>query len=403
MLRHALVLSLCLLACAWDSSGIEFDTSTSSSTVSHKDATRTTCAKPVDKAALEGRCPTAGGGRCQSLVLRDVCLVQETFIMFDPDGADAHPDGANAFPSFDITDVPYWYRHASPEHVERLTHATPHPHDHPSTVLGHQINFPPLAARFAATHELDADPTFDECTLPVVVFTPWAMNYAESMVRVPTLMTELKEALDGASLSLATPLKLPLDAFNEVQLAPFSARKPVSFAELSAVRHDNFSEHEACFAQVVLLKVTSGGYPDLPKAADAIAEHYAPFPPSPWRASNDATTRIVFENRPNKGMRQFIDLDATLASCNGERHLECRQHTFGDDIRTDIALMRETDILVAYHGAGEMNSLYMKPHGAILEIRGRGFGTTHGRWPVRCVCCVFFLSICFSLSVYSSH
>lgn len=89
------------------------------------------CAKPVNKAALEATCPPTKGGRCQSLLLRNVCLVQETFVMFD----EGHPDGANAFPDFDVTDVPYWYRHASPDQVEHLTHATPHPHQHPSTVL----------------------------------------------------------------------------------------------------------------------------------------------------------------------------------------------------------------------------------------------------------------------------
>jgi hypothetical protein len=380
MLRHALVLALCSLARGWDSSGSDTeDTSSSGSLTFHRKDVK--CAKPLDKAALEGHCPLTGGGRCQSLVLKNVCLVQETFIMFDADGADSHPDGSNAFPDFDVTGIPYWYRHASPEHVDHITHATLHPHQHPSTVLGHQVNFPPIAARFAASHEMDASPTFDECTLPVVVYTHWVMNYGETMVRVPPLMVDLKEALEGASLSLATPLKLPLDRFNEVLLAPFSARKPVSFAELSAVRRHNFSEHEACFSQVVLLKATSGGYPDLPRAADAISAYYEPFPAAPWRSSGNEVTRIVFESRPNKGMRQFIDLDATLASCGEHRQLECRQHTFGGDIRADIALMRETDILVAYHGAGEINSLYMQPHGALLEIRPQGFGTIHGWWP----------------------
>jgi hypothetical protein len=337
----------------------------------------------LDEAALYAECPLAGAGRCQALVLRNVCLVQETFVLFDADAADTNPDGAVGSPILDVTDMPYWYRHASPDRVDAVTHATPHPHQHPSTVLGHQINYSPIGARFAASHELDASPMFENCTTPVVVYSQWLMNYAESFIRIPTLLNKLKNVLGGgATLALATPLKLPLDRFNAIQLAPFSQKTPVSFAELSALRRQNFSEHEACFSQVVLLKITSGAYADLPVAADAIAAYYEPFPASPWRSTPaDAVTRIVFESRPNRGMRQFINLDETLAACKENQQLECKRHTFGDNFKADVALMREADVLVAYHGAGEMNSLYMKPHSAILEIRARGFGTTHGWWP----------------------
>jgi hypothetical protein len=336
----------------------------------------------TDEAALQAECPRAGAGRCQALVLRNVCLVQETFVMFDADTADAHPDGTHAFPDLDVTGMPYWYRHASPEQVDAVTHATSHPHAHPSTVLGHQIKYAPIGARFAAANELDASPTFDNCTTPVIVYSQWIMNYAESYIRVPTLLNKLKNVLGGgATLAPATPLKLPLDRFNKIQLAPFSKHKPVSFAELSALRRHNFSEHEACFSQVVVLKITSGAYAELPVAADAIAAYYEPFPASPWRSTGDEVTRIVFESRPNRGMRQFINLNETLAACKENQQLECKRHTFGDEFKADVALMREADVLVAYHGAGEMNSLYMKPHSAILEIRGRGFGTTHGWWP----------------------
>jgi hypothetical protein len=326
-------------------------------------------------------------------VLNNVCLVQETIVLFDPDGADGHPDGTLSEPEFDVTDVPYWYRHASPEHIERMMHDTEHPHKHPSTVLGHQINYAPLPVRFAAVRELDASPEFDNCTLPLIIWSPWIMNYAETTIRVPTLLVRLKDVLSGASVAMATPMKLPLDPFNVVQLAPFSARPPTSFAELSALTGNNFTEHEACFKRVVLLKANSGAYPELPAAADAIAAYYEPFSPPPWKSSGEATTRIVFEKRPNKAMRQFIDLEVTLSSCLENTALECLPWTFGADIRADIALMREADILVAYHGAGEINSLYMKPHSAILEIRGRGFGTTHGWWPVRRSAC--FLSFLF--------
>ena len=343
----------------------------------------------LDEQALHTECPLdESGGRCQAVVLRNVCLIQETIVFFDADAVDAHPDGkGDPLAGFDVTTVPYWYRHASPDRVDALVHASPHPHSHPSSVLGHQVNFPPVEARYAAQHELDAGPpSFDACRQPVVIFTPWAMNFAESFIRVPTLLSKLRGAWSGAVATVATPLKLPADPFFGFYSAPFSDGRPTSFAELSALRVDgtdaaNLTEHEACFEKVVLLKLNNGAYPELPAAARRIAEFYAlETPSSPWSTHGDAVTRVVFEQRPNKSMRQFLGLDDVLAECARDAALECKAHAFGASFTDDLALMKQADVLVSYHGAGEVNSLFMPPHSAILEVRARDFGTKHGFW-----------------------
>jgi hypothetical protein len=345
------------------------------------------CSEPAHVKAqrLEEVCPSSAGSgaRCQSLVLRDVCLVQETFVLFDADAADAHPDGAGASPfaEFDVTTVPFWFRHASPERMDRLVHDSPHPHEHPSSVLGHQINFPSISSRFASSREIDAAPVFQSCSVPVVVYTPWVMNYAEAFIRAPTLLHALGDAWNGTQVAYATPLKLPIDDFMAFITSPFSIHPAVSFAELSALRRDgNLTNHEACYDTVVLLKITNGAFPELPDTANAIVQHHQPLPRAPWHSDGPSVTRVVFEQRPNKAMRQFLGLDEVLAACASDGTLECRAHEFGVSYVDDMALMQGADVLVAYHGAGETNSLYMPRHSAILEIRAREFGTKHGWW-----------------------
>ena len=360
------------------------------------------CAQPavVDEAKLNSVCPPTKGN-CQSLVLHNVCIVQETFVVFAPEDADAHPDGTSssltdAAKAFDVTDVAAWFRHASPQKMEEMAHVAHHPHEHGSAVLGHQIAHTPLQVRYAAAHEADAAPEFDACVTPVVTWSTWVFNLGETFLRLPTNVRRLQEA--GAFTHPwyvpVTPLKLPLEGFHEWMLSPFSKNtsRLVSLFEFSDVRHTHQGaaddvEHEACFSTVVLLKLVGGGYPDLPKAADEIAKHYAPSlpPQSLWNSTGDkATTRVVFETRPNLSQRQFRNLSAVLAACGADRRFECTTRTFGTPpggMLTDMAVMRDADVLVAYHGAGEMNSLWMRHGAALLEVRGREFGSTHGWWP----------------------
>jgi hypothetical protein len=64
-------------------------------------------------AALQNQCPDNGdkdGGKrhgdCSSLRLRNVCIVQETFVLYDPEAADQHPNGLPSA-SFHVSSLHY--------------------------------------------------------------------------------------------------------------------------------------------------------------------------------------------------------------------------------------------------------------------------------------------------------
>lgn len=63
----------------------------------------------------------------------------------------------------------------------------------------------------------------------------------------------------GAHFALATVEKLPLDAFNEWYLAPYTEHPVLSLAELSALSAER--PHGACFGAVVLMKVRPSARP----------------------------------------------------------------------------------------------------------------------------------------------
>lgn len=293
------------------------------------------CEPVVDIARLQLDCPlvnTADNGRCKALVLNNVCMVQETFVVYDPENADRNPNGlmraraprppatvlretrthtptplprappehrpcppplphgppSAQFPTddFDVTDLKYWFRQAQGGHLApllnteaaRANNLTAQQAGDGELVLGHELAIPKIVSRFAASHEIDKDPEFEECETPVVIYSGWTMNVGETMALIPPMVFNLHShgAFRNRNVRFAipTPQKLPLEPFNEWTIQPYSDHKPVSFAELSALRFANGSSHEACFRQVVLLKVIAGNYPEIPRAADKVWEYY---------------------------------------------------------------------------------------------------------------------------------
>ena len=106
--------------------------------------------------------------------------------------------------------------------------------------------------------------------------------------------------------------------------------------------------------------------------------------------------RVVLERRPNAAARQFLELDELVGECNRESslsataaeergedadvfsvgdatdgrhssHVECMAHTFGKSLVEDMLLMRSADVLVAPHGAGQMNAIFLPSLAALLE------------------------------------
>ena len=241
-------------------------------------------------------CPPSSP-RCEAVVLHDVCIVQEQFILYDAAAAESHADGSG-LPLLNVTDLVYYFRHASPLVIEERAGNVPRSQHRSEAVLGHQIPFPPLQIRLAASHELAAAaPTFSTCAVPVVLFASHTMNLGEYTSSVPGLIARLQRlsALSpGVQLALAVPQKLPLEPFNAFLTQPFSRYAPVTLSQLSQRSEGS----PACFRTVVLLKALPQRLsPDVPAAAAAVAAYYRPLlPRSPW-ASTGQVQRVVIEVR----------------------------------------------------------------------------------------------------------
>eukprot|EP00798_Chlamydomonas_sp_ICE-L_P000528 gene528-1941_t len=62
--------------------------------------------------------------------------------------------------------------------------------------------------------------------------------------------------------------------------------------------------------------------------------------------------------------------------------VECATHAFGHRPKSDVAMMQDVDVFIAPHGAGLMNSLYMRQNKTVIELRPGGYNwmaTIH--WP----------------------
>lgn len=231
---------------------------------------------------------------------------------------------------------------------------------------------------------------------------------------------------DGSlSIAVASPLKMPVPRFNLDTLRPFTRLMPTTLADLSArlpanTRSDATAEgtHVRCFRKLMVWAVGHEplGRTGAPRVGKHLQQHYAAElaslaarSPPPWRhaplladglvAGARRPLRVVLERRPNAAARQFLELDELVGECNRESslsataaeergedadvfsvgdatdgrhssHVECMAHTFGKSLVEDMLLMRSADVLVAPHGAGQMNAIFLPSLAALLEVRG---------------------------------
>ncbi|KAG1676776.1 hypothetical protein FOA52_005065 [Chlamydomonas sp. UWO 241] len=110
-----------------------------------------------------------------------------------------------------------------------------------------------------------------------------------------------------------------------------------------------------------------------------------------------------FASRPvYRGTRQLLGLEQLLADCRSHdwsgaladtlwTGVECAAYSFGEEgkLLQDMAAAQQANVFLSLHGAGEMNSLFMR-HGSIkVQLRPKDFGTVHrwmsnGYWPKVC-------------------
>jgi len=342
-------------------------------------------ASALDSSRLNELCPStlAEGGACQSRLLSNVCFVQETVVFYDSASVRDLPWSTGEEQLLDFgsaaKETRWQFLPLTPDKVDALLGARQRAPR--ALLLPRSAAYGELHSRYAVAEELSGAPSFDNCSLPLVLWTRWAESYGEAFERVPVLFN-LLPALRNATVALAAPLKLPAPPFYDFLLRPFlHERAPpvVSFAQLSA--------SGACFARALLISqplalAPAEGESGIAAAARAIQAHYAPrLRASPWRSRGGRVTRVVIGLRPRRGDRSLTGVRAALHQCGREPGMECRSHVFGGSQMEDLSVMAHADVLVSLHGSGEYNALFMPPHSSLLELRGPGFGTRFRAWP----------------------
>lgn len=210
---------------------------------------------------------------------------------------------------------------------------------------------------------------------------------------------------ERVTLVLATPGSLPMDSFNRRLLKAFTIHHPTTFAKLSArydVKHPSQAtgegRHVRCFRKLIVWRNLGGHFPGVWDSARHILHYYAKdgLPPDGlWKSQEPSVMRVLIESRAadprhTEGTkcwgRHFFGLQKLLADCNAAgqdvfsrgvgsgsrwKRVECVAHSFGKSFAADLAILNKTDVLVGFHGAGQMNSYFMPQNSSIIEIRGR--------------------------------
>lgn len=364
-------------------------------------------------------------------VFEYACVDQETIISYDPRRFAERPDGpSTALPDLpDIAwsdDLLYFYRQASQRAAhEALGADSPYAEDPQAQlrdrVVGRLLRaWPNIEARLASPEEVQAAPNFSHCTVPLVVSAFWPNTLCEFFARVPGAFHYHQQAGNlspNMTIVLVNPLKLAPARFNYDIMRAFSSLEPISFAELSA-RHPPSTPsrstfegtHVRCFRHLVVWKANQDNFRGrLPTVGKAVAAYYSSqlrrSPPF-WlslRPPRPGVMRILFEQRNVGNARMLIGFDSLLRACAASKRpfggsswrrlhasgnapgaddwrrgwggrpasVECQSYALGSrPFVQDLAVLQETDVLVATHGSGEMNAVFMPYQSSVVEVRG---------------------------------
>ncbi|EOD24438.1 hypothetical protein EMIHUDRAFT_115893 [Emiliania huxleyi CCMP1516] len=344
-------------------------------------------------------------------VFEYACVDQETIISYDPRRFAERPDGpSTALPDLpDIAwsdDLLYFYRQASQRAAhEALGADSPYAEDPHAQlrdrVVGRLLRaWPNIEARLASPEEVQAAPNFSHCTVPLVVSAFWPNTLCEFFARVPGAFHYHQQAGNlspNMTIVLVNPLKLAPARFNYDIMRAFSSLEPISFAELSA-RHPPSTPsrstfegtHVRCFRHLVVWKANQDNFRGrLPTVGKAVAAYYSSqlrrSPPF-WlslRPPRPGVMRILFEQRNVGNARMLIGFDSLLRACAASKRpfggsswrrlhasgnapgaddwrrgwggrpasVECQSYALGSrPFVQDLAVLQETDVLVATHG-----------------------------------------------------
>ena len=264
--------------------------------------------------------------------------------------------------------------------------------------------------------------SFSRCTVPLVYQTLWIHNLNEWFTRGPVAFHRLQRELTPAvlprnlSITLYSPLKIPVPNFNLVALQPYSDYAVTPFADFSARLPPSTPStataertHLRCFRNLLVYRDLRETRGRAPATAAPILKTFAPRlqelserEPPLWRQPRARNhMHVLIEQRANYGeTRQFLELPALLAACNalpsslypsaglsraaeadlGRREhwsegatVECIAHEFGKHpagFVHDVWVMTQVDVFVTFHGAGQMNAIFLPEHSSMIEVRG---------------------------------
>ena len=320
------------------------------------------------------------------------CVDQEVITLHGP------ADMEKATPQYMDLSLEYIHRSASPAAAARaLGEPVPRtPSAELSTETRHahkRANAPPrLLIRTATESELRPARDFSRQTLPLIYATFWPSNLCEWVVKTVYSFYALRHVLPTSlAIVLHGQFKDPLPEFAFQTLQPFTSLAVADFAQFSDrsppdTRSNSTHEgrHVRCFRRLLVWANKNAALYHHRGAAFTLGQHIRSHAapqiaelvrqgPAFWSATSSASvTRVLIETRPVlAGSRQFVGgLGSLMGSCAASSSYECKTITFGEhSLAHTMWVLSSVDVLVSYHGAGQMNVIFARPHTSLVEVR----------------------------------
>ncbi|KAG2424444.1 hypothetical protein HXX76_014497 [Chlamydomonas incerta] len=337
------------------------------------------------------------------VVWKKVCVDQNVIVSYDPDTHPKHSMGT--LPYLNISEIMY---------------------NLPSKFgigdryrKGSALRFPALYVRpsndMEEEAELQGDPTFSVCTMPMLLYAHYPFNAAETYRYIFEKLVTLQLAgFFNKHLTLVpgVPPGTRVPSYTKFWYGSLTDKAVVSLSELSARKPTTApsnatweGRHVRCFETMLGCRVRYDRYGlKFYRAAQYVVDHYKPQYLSQSAAfeqrlfaargvsipEDPSVLKLVFISRNDDQSavgRTILNEQELVAACNAApaadlpppawgspyKKFFCFAHTFGESQLMDVWVMRRVDAILGMHGAGLTNGLYMKPGGAIIEVRPFGF------------------------------
>lgn len=312
------------------------------------------------------------------LKLNQVCVDQNSFVLY----SDPHNPTSTKFkglPKYDVSKIFFDY-YGIPD------------------VWGVQRTYPAVVFRPATAGEETQElrkPTFSNCTVPIVLYESYVYTYGQILAKVLPALTAVRKygQLEGVTLVFAT-LGMKLKSFHFDLLGHLSNYTLTTLSHMSSrlpeATPETYSKeqtHVRCFEELHLCKSSSSALTSrysqpLWSSAQFLLNTYLPrMKEAPADFKSPGTLRVVFalRRRTRVNVRTILNLDAVLAWCNAYKPQQGYSKTVCISIKptelvADLAVYQNADVVVGIHGSMLTNSLFMKQHSSVVEIRPFQFG-----------------------------